>query len=169
VNNHPLLTSNWRVDYDGASQIQILNRGHLVHTATATDSEVDTVVENFIKSLAPVPFADLREEKLIEGILTLAEKNGCRLERPHGIDANGEIAVVGAPKEPGIDGSRHAYGENFAAILRKYPTRTGIHVTKGHTLPTTVWCYINHFVVERMLRAELPEFPFIGHDTPRWT
>ncbi|OUV22978.1 MAG: hypothetical protein CBC55_02745 [Gammaproteobacteria bacterium TMED95] len=46
------------------------------------------------------------------------------------------------------------FGEGLAAILSKYPTRTGIQATTSTVLPCNGWTRINHFVAEQIIREQ---------------
>lgn len=162
---HPLLDPQWDLTETG-DRILIHHDEFLVYSWEKSPGQtLDEAVRKGIEALAPLPFARLREQKLCQGIVELARKHGTEIAHPLAIDGNGEISVIGAKEIPGNPNSQlRPYGEAFAAILCKYPVRCGIVPSTGYVLPSNTWCRMNHFDVERMLRADYPEFPFIGHD-----
>lgn len=107
------------------------------------------------RELKPVPFADAREEALINGLHGLANHFGLYLMPTH-IDARGEMSFI---LDNGISGTGHpvygyqVYGEPLAALLNHVPVRTGATASVGHVPPSGTWCYINHFAVEQLLIA----------------
>lgn len=95
-------------------------------------------------TLTPVAHGNRREKALCAAIVLVAADFGVQLKPPSCIDARGEISVV---TETGN------YGEAFSALLNTHcRPRTGI-------LPTAImkewdsWCRVNHFDVERLVRA----------------
>ena len=95
-------------------------------------------------TLKPVPFADAREAALIDGLHGLAAEYGHTIAFTH-INANGEMAF-------NLAHGGH-YGEPLAAWLSRVPHRTGVSPTTARLLPENNWCWLNHFDVERLLRA----------------
>lgn len=104
--------------------------------------------------LLAVPYADAREDALARSLVALAEEHGVTLQQPLHIDVNGEYSIVAVPGN-GSDQRLGCgrYGAEFAAILNQHGSpRCG--VASGATLqPESGWCRMNHFDVERMVRA----------------
>lgn len=96
-----------------------------------------------------------REKLLISGLNALAAACGVMLRNPMRIDANGEISIVAKRPDDTLDVNACAeYGAKFAAMLSPFSPRTGT-VAMSRVDPRNGWCRMNHFDVERMLRAAL--------------
>lgn len=104
-------------------------------------------------ALSPVAFADKREAALIEGLHGLAQEYG-RAINPTRIDRNGEMSfnIIG-DHGPGNGRPSGLFGEDLARWLSMVPRRFGDRPTTAPVLPENGWCRINHFDVERLLRA----------------
>jgi hypothetical protein len=104
------------------------------------------------RSLPPVPFAQERENALVEFLHGIAAEFGREIDVTR-IDSRGDMAfnVV----EPGHSGPHRRtgrYGDDLAALISLVPRRTGIHYIESPTDGMNGWCHINHFAVERLLR-----------------
>lgn len=104
------------------------------------------------KSSFGLPLADRREELLAQALRTIASDCGVELKEPLHIDSRGEVSVVAQSGQ---------YGEAFAAWLSDYPRRTGLAPTSCAVLPESNWCYINHFNLERLVRAYAADMPMV--------
>jgi len=107
-------------------------------------------------TLMPVQFANAREHALVEGLHGLAAQYGKQL-RHTSIDANGELAFIIEGPVSGR-GACGQYGEELSALLTTVPTRTGVVAFARKVLPENGWCYINHFVVEKLLLTVEKDF-----------
>ncbi len=105
--------------------------------------------------VSPLGAGRLREGLLSKGLRILAAEAGIELREPLQINANGEYAVIAEMTDPSLRsmGASGPYGAAFAALLRRFDTRTGQFAVKGHVLPENGWCWMNHFEVERMLTS----------------
>ncbi|WP_455233068.1 hypothetical protein [Geopseudomonas aromaticivorans] len=101
-------------------------------------------LNNLDTSLKPVQLADQREAALVDGLHALAANYGLAIEFTH-IDANGEMKFTTKGGEP--------YGEELASWLSTIPRRTGLQPTSTPVLPSANWGRLNHFDVERLLKA----------------
>lgn len=95
-------------------------------------------------TLKPVQFADSRERALQNGLHSLANHFGKKIQYTR-IDGNGEMNFI-------IEGGE-GYGDELAEILSNVPRRTGIASYDGPVLGCNSWCRINHFDVERLLKV----------------
>ena len=109
------------------------------------------------------PYQDskIREKKLSDGLIKLAEKHGVHLRyyTQHYIDSKGEFDIIAeAPNTeyPKRGDACGKYGEAFAAVLSRYGPRTGALCYGYHKSchADGGWCMMNHFEVERMLTDE---------------
>lgn len=120
--------------------------------------------------MKPLAIANLRELFLAHDLRRLARKCGVTLKEPLRIDTNGEIniTVSTGDDQKDVHGGCGQYGEALAAILSRFQTRRGAQATHVTISPTDGWLRMNHFEVEKMLRAQrlyktIPMMPDIGH------
>ncbi len=147
-----------------------MNPSTLKAVRTAALSAVDAL-NRAEQAGAPVQVGAARELALIEGLMAIAEAAGASLERPVGIDARGEISVIGIRDNIGAS---KAYGADFAALISAVPRRTGTVSTETPSLPESGWCRIHHFDVEKLIRliaegrhpAMAPKAPAADNDGP---
>ena len=101
-------------------------------------------LNNLDTSLKPLQLGAQREAALVDGLHALALSYGLEIEFTC-IDANGEMKFTtkgGAP-----------YGEELAGLLSTIPRRYGVQPTTAPCSPTATWGRLNHFDVERLLKA----------------
>ncbi len=96
--------------------------------------------------------------------MDLARLTGADIERPLGIDANGELPIT-CRRHRGTGACESEYGEAFAHFLTQVPTRTGIEARAGLARPDSAWCRINHFALEKMIRISAQE-PQLSDEGP---
>ena len=101
-------------------------------------------LNNLDHTLKPVQLGDQREAALVDGLHALAAHYGLEIEFTH-IDANGEMKFTTKGGEP--------YGEELAAWLSTIPRRYGIQPTTAPVTSSANWGRLNHFDVERLLKA----------------
>lgn len=102
----------------------------------------------------PIQVGKARESALIDGLMQLAELAGADLERPGGIDANGEVWVV-CRRNPSTGACESGYGKSFAHFLNQIPARAGTVSVQGHVMESSSWLMVNHFDLERMIRRSV--------------
>ena len=106
----------------------------------------------------PVMVSRARETALIEALMSMGEELHVTLE-PARIDTNGEVRIVAKSTRMGDNyrGVCGQYGVTFAHWLNQVPVRTGAVAKQGFMAHTSGWCYVNHFDVERLVRAYAAE------------
>lgn len=110
------------------------------------------VLDNPDRELKPAQLAAARDAALVDGLRGLAEAFGKQIE-PVRFYANGEINFIITGSEGSGEGRPCGqYGEEIAALLCQFPTRTGQAPIKGYVLPVNGWCYIQRRDAESMLR-----------------
>ena len=108
--------------------------------------------------LKPWPYAQERERLLNLSLAALAEDLGSRLKPIGRINVNGEVLISAAPEEEYAKYRDYCgkFGETFAKLLNSCTPRCGIapgaimHADSG-------WCYINHFLAEKMVMSYYAE------------
>ena len=105
--------------------------------------------------LLPFPEGKRREEAISDGLRQLAKRCGIALREPLHIDSNGEFHLVasnGTDRDGPQDGCGQ-YGEQFAALIAKHGSRTGVlaYGYSNHRAASDGWCMMNHFAVQAML------------------
>ncbi len=92
---------------------------------------------------SPLEASRLRQDRLIQGLKDLGAEYGVEFAATR-IDSRGEFTLsVDAP----------GFGAELADLLNAHRPRCGAQaMDPGHLLPTSTWCHMNHFDVEKMLR-----------------
>ena len=93
---------------------------------------------------SPLDIGRKREARLAQGLRDLGTEHNIQFAEPLQIDSRGEFKlVVDAP----------GFGPELVDLINAHRPRTGAQaMDPGYLLPTSTWCRMNHFDVEKMLR-----------------
>lgn len=110
------------------------------------------------RELSPVAHKDAREGALAYGLGALARHCNVTLKAPLQVDSRGEFMIAAAQDGDGVAtinpyNGTNVFGAAFVGFLKGFGPRTGTSPLEPTMEPEAVWCYMNHFGVEKMLVA----------------
>lgn len=95
-------------------------------------------------------FSMEHQPALFQGLMDLAEVCGAKLQKPRAY-GNGEVSIITVTND---HGGCTPYGEEFSALLRLIPCRTGErqYGYNAIMIPCNGWCYVNYWSVEHLIQ-----------------